>query len=264
MTSRRGGPDRVSGSLDLFDAAAGTIREHLVRRGTAEFPELLDAIEAEQPSMGLRLNLVGEVRDAVRSGREAALEALEMYCQEVASERVAAAAEFASLVHAKGWKTAATYSRSGQVREALAVARRAGLERVLLSEARPADEGCLLAGELRGEGFTVEITADAALPGHLGAAHVVVVGADACFQSGFANKTGTAFLMREARRLKLETVVLTLPQKFLRGSAARAWKNVPMDPPKESRRLRRGVTWTGELFEVVPWNLATTVIGGEI
>jgi translation initiation factor eIF-2B subunit delta len=256
-------PDRVSGSVDLFDEAARTIRDHLLQRGTADFADLLDGLESEHPSMALRLNLATVLRDASRSGREAALEALDEFGREVIRDRVEVAAHFAARVHTLGWKAAATYSRSGQVREAFAVARRAGLERVLLSEARPADEGCLLAEELRGEGYAVEITADAALPGRLHEIQALVVGADAGFEAGFANKTGTAFLLREARRLGLETVVLTLPQKELRGIAARAWRNISMDPPKEARKLHGGVTWAGDLFEIVPWDLATLVIGRE-
>ena len=245
-------PDRISGSVDLFDRAGEVLREHLLRRGTAQILELLDSLEAEHPSMALRLNLIASVREALPSGREEALAALESFGREVAEGRVAVAAQFASLAHAKGWKVAASYSRSGQVREAFSVARRAGLEKVLVSEARPA-----------GEGYLVEITTDAALPGLLPGWEVLVVGADACFQDGFANKAGTAFLMREARRLGLETVILTLPQKALRGTAERAWANLPLDPPKEARKLRRGVTWSGDLFEVVPWDLASIVLGRE-
>jgi hypothetical protein len=256
-------PDRVSGSVDLFDAATGTLREHLLRRRTAQIGDLLDSLEADHPAMALRLNLVATVRESLPSGREEALVALESFGRDVAGGRVVVATQFASLVHARGWKVAATYSRSGQVREALSVARRAGLERVLLSEARPAGEGYLLAAELRAEGYEVEITADAALPGRLPGAQVLAVGADACFRDGFANKTGTAFLMREARDLGVETVVLTLPQKNLRGSAEKAWKNLPMEPPKEARKLRRGITWAGDLFEIVPWELASTVLGRE-
>lgn len=261
MAARSEKPDRVSGSVDLFDAAAWTVREHLVSRGTADFDELLDSLRAEHPSMALRLNFIEALREAAGSGREAALEAVEAFGRGVAEARVAVAARFASLVHRKGWSSAATYSRSGQVREALAVARAAGLGRVVLSEGRPAGEGYLLAGELLAEGFTVEVTADAALPELLAGAQFLVVGADACFEDGFANKAGTAFLLREARRSGLETVVLTVPQKALRGESARAWTNLPMDPPKEAKKLRRGVTWSGDLFEVVPWDLATTILG---
>lgn len=256
-------PDRISGSVDLFDAAAWAVREHLVRRGTADFSDLLDSLETEHPSMAIRLNFIEALRDAARSGREVALGAVEAFGRGVAEARVAVAAEFATRVHVKGWKAVATYSRSGQVREAFAVARAAGLDRVVLSEARPAGEGYLLAGELRAEGFTVEVTADAALPGRLPVANALVVGADACFEEGFANKAGTAALLREARRIGLDTVVLALPQKSLTAAAAGAWRNAPMDPPREARKLGRGIVWTGDLFEVVPWDLATLVLGRE-
>lgn len=263
MAVRGEGPDRVSGSVDLFDAAAGAIRDHLVRRGTAEFGELLDALAAGHPSMALRLNLVAALRDRLPEGRERLMGALEEFVAAVVEARVAVASEFAALVHARGWKAVATYSRSGQVREALAVARKAGLERVLLSEGRPAGEGVLFAAELLGEGLAVELSADASLPGRLPRVQALVVGADACFAEGFANKVGTTPLLREARRVGIETVALTLPQKMLGGADSSPWKNIPMPPPREARKMRRGIAWTGDLFEIVPWDLASVVLGRE-
>ncbi len=245
--------DRVSGSVDLLDEAAGRIKAHLDRRGTAELSELLDEIVREHPSMALRINLAAAVRSAMDAGHEEASLALDRFLLGLMKSRLRAAAGFAALVHENGWTRVATYSRSGQVRECLASSRQAGLSEVLLSEARPAGEGVLLAKELRGEGFRVTLTTDAALPGLLRTAQVLVVGADACFEESFVNKVGTATLLREARFMNLPTMVLAVPEKQLRGEAATAWKNLPLDRPRLLEKLPKGVTWAGELFETVPW-----------
>jgi len=253
--------DRISGSVDLLDEAAGRIKAHLDRRGVAELSILLDEIVREHPSMALRTNLTSAVRRGLPDGREAADKELEGFLLGLVHSRLRTAGAFAALVHEHGWTRVATYSRSGQVRECLASARHAGLREVLLSECRPAGEGVAMAGELRGEGFEVTLTADAALPSLLPAVQALVVGADACFDRGFVNKVGTAALLREARFLNLPTVVLTVPEKQLSGEASTTWRNLPLDRPRLLGKLPKGVTWAGELFEAVPWELVTHPIG---
>ncbi len=254
-------PDRISGSLDLLESAAGRIKTHIDRRGTAELGVLLDGLVAEHPSMALRINLVRAVRDGMSRGRDGAAEALDEFLLGLVRSRLLAAAGFAALVHEGRWTRVATYSRSGQVRECLTAARGAGLSEVLVSEGRPAGEGLILAGELRGEGLAVTLTTDASLFSLLPAVHALVVGADACFDEGFANKVGTAALLREARALDIPTVVLALPEKRLDGSAASGWRNLPLDKPPRLGKLPRGTVWAGELFEVIPWDLVTHSIG---
>jgi translation initiation factor eIF-2B subunit delta len=254
-------PDLVSGSVDLLEHAAGRIKVHLDRRGTAELAELLEAIVREHPSMALRINLAGAVRAAMVQGREAAAEALEGFLTGLMRSRLLAAGSFAALVHENRWTRVATYSRSGQVRECLASARQAGLCEVLLSEGRPAGEGVLMAGELRGEGFVVTLTADAALPSLLPAAQVLVVGTDAAFDTGFVNKVGTAALLREAKAAGVPSVVLTVPEKRLDAATAPGWTNLPLARPPRLGKMPRGATWAGDLFEFVSWELATHRIG---
>ena len=253
--------DRISGSVDLLDEAAGRIKAHLDRRGTAELSALIEEVVREHPSMALRINLATAVRSAMEAGHQEASLALDLFLLGLVKSRLRAAAGFAALVHENGWTSVATYSRSGQVRECLASSRHAGLSEVLLSEARPAGEGVLLAKELRGEGFRVTLTTDAALPGLLNTVQVLIVGADACFEGYFVNKVGTATLLREARSLHLPTVVLAVPEKRLHGEASTAWKNLPLDRPRMLGKLPKGVTWAGELFEAVPWDLVTHPIG---
>jgi translation initiation factor eIF-2B subunit delta len=254
-------PDRITGSVDLLEAAAGRVKMHIDRRGTAELGILLDALVAEHPSMALRINLARALRDGMSRGREGADEALEQFLLGVVRSRLLAAAGFAALVHEGRWTRVATYSRSGQVRECLASARGAGLSEVLISEGRPAGEGVILAGELRGEGLDITLTTDASLYSLLPTVHAVVVGADACFDEGFVNKVGTAVLLRESRAAGVPTVVLALPEKKLTGASALAWRNLPLDKPPRLGKLPRGVAWAGELFELVSWELAMHPVG---
>lgn len=254
-------PDLVSGSVDLLEQAAGRIKSHLDRRGTAGLEELLHAIASEHPSMALGLNLAAAVRGALAGGHEAAGEALDAFLTGLTRSRLVAAGSFTALVHENRWTRVATYSRSGQVRECLASARQAGLSEVLLSEGRPAGEGVLMAGELRGEGFAVTLTADAALPSLLPAVHALVVGADADLGPAFINKVGTAVLLREARAAGVPTVVVTVPEKRLAGDETTRWENRALDRPARLGKLPRGVAWAGELFEPVPWNLVTHALG---
>jgi len=254
-------PDLVSGSVDLLEQAAGRIKVHLDRHGTAELAELLEAVVREHPSMALRINLAGAIRAAMMQGHEAAAEALDGFLTGLMRSRLLAAGALAALVHENRWSRVATYSRSGQVRECLASARQAGLREVLLSEGRPAGEGLLMAGELRGEGLGVTLTTDSALPALLPATEALVVGTDADFGTAFVNKIGTAALLREARAAGVPTVVVTVLEKRLDGDGARLWENRTLDRPARMAKLPRGVSWTGELFEPVPWELVTHAVG---
>ncbi len=118
-----------------------------------------------------------------------------------------------------------------------------------------------MAKELRGEGIEVTVTTDAALPSLLPRAKALVVGADALFEEGFVNKVGTGALLRAARARGLPTVVLSVPQKHLAGSARERWANAALDRPAGLGKLPKGVQWDGSLFEVVPWDLVTHAVG---
>ncbi|MEJ2369100.1 MAG: hypothetical protein P8Z49_12370 [Acidobacteriota bacterium] len=253
--------DHISGSIDLLETAAGEIRKHLDSRGVAGLEPLLDVISAEHPSMALRLNLCHMLKETLPEGRAALLQTLDSFMRSVVDARVHVAATFAGMVEHYRWTVAATYSRSAQVRECLAAAVPAGLKRVVLSEARPSGEGIIMARELRGEGLEVTLTADAALPGFLVNVNVLVVGADAGLRDYFINKTGTAHLMREARLKGAGTVVVTVPQKTLSVGTALTWRNEPLPRPVRLPKTPKGVSWTGELYEKVPWDLVSFPLG---
>jgi translation initiation factor 2B subunit (eIF-2B alpha/beta/delta family) len=254
-------PDRLSGSVDLLEQAALSVEAHLQKRGTAGLPELLERLVAEHPSMALRHSLAAEVAEGCAKGRDEARQALDRFLTGVTMARLDVAARFSALVHQYKWTSAATYSRSGQVRDCLASARPAGLKSVVLSEARPSCEGALMARELLGEGYDVTLTSDMALPSFLAEVDVLVVGADADIGVFFVNKAGTGTLMREARLKSCLSVVLTLPQKRLTPEQLLSWKNLPMERPKPFPKLPKGISWRGFLFERVPWELANFSLG---
>ncbi len=261
MTAPNVEPDRTSGSIGLLDEAAAKAEAHINRHGAAGLRELLEGLVAEHPSMALRHALAAEVLKGAAGGKGEARKALDGFLTSVTMARLDVAARFSALVHQYKWTSAATYSRSGQVRDCLASARAAGLKSVVLSEARPSCEGTLMAKELLGEGYEVTLTTDLALPSFLADVDVLVVGADADIGVFFVNKTGTGALMREARLKSCLSVVLTLPQKRLTPEQLLSWKNLPMDRPKPFPKLPKGISWRGFLFERVPWDLANFSIG---
>jgi len=250
--------DRTSGSTDILDDAIRSIRRRLESAGLRGVSGTLDALEARYPSMALLLNLAAFLREAVPEGPEALIDRLETFGRDLERERAEVAERFRLLAERQRWRSAATYSRSGQVGECLAAASAAGLRRVLLSEARPAMEGILFAEELENAGFEVVLTADAALPSLLPEADALVVGADAVTGEGFVNKVGTGMLLREARRLGIPTVILAVSRKRLGTAQLEAWRNTPLDRPGEAVPF----AWRGETFESLPWDLVVHALCG--
>jgi len=246
------GDDR-SGSSDLLERCAEALEAHLDHHGTEGLKSLLRSFTDAHPTMALLHALSAYSEDALPHGADAVLEALLAFRTGLSRARAAATGAFCAFVGRKGISRAAAYSRSGQVRECLSAARDAGLREVILSEARPAGEGVDAAREFENAGLEVVLTADAALPSLLCGAQAVVVGSDAWTGDSFYNKVGTATLLREARRLGLPSVVLTVPQKELAPGTLNRWSNKPLDCPPECGEF----PWHGDLFEAVPWSLAT-------
>jgi translation initiation factor 2B subunit (eIF-2B alpha/beta/delta family) len=113
-----------------------------------------------------------------------------------------------------------TYSNSATVIAALHYAHRHGrVDRVWLSESRPAHDGRLQARALLDAGIPVEYGIDMALFDWIPAASVVLVGADAVFPHGVVNKLGTHALAQIARVHRVPVFSLCTAQKFLPAAA---------------------------------------------
>lgn len=145
----------------------------------------------------------------------------------------------------------ATYSRSGTVLAALRHAVEADRRfSVLVSEARPGQEGLLLARDVVQAGVPVTLCTDAALVSLVREADKLIVGADAICAAGLVNKIGTGALVREAARADVPAYVLAGTDKLLPPSYRRR-------PPLVTQAsmghdLPAGAWEAGPVFECEP------------
>lgn len=233
----------------------------LTRRAAAELGRIArtapDPIEATvaagvelvrgQPAMAPLFNLVNDGLAGLR------LEGADVFgrlAREHDARQRALAEEGAGLLEQD--QTIATFSRSGSVLAAVRLAVRSGRRlRVLVSEARPTDEGLASARELAAAGARVTTCIDTALPHLVARASLVVVGADALCAGGLVNKIGTGLLARAAMEANVPFVVLAGADKFLPARYA----DVPDlgATVASGQQLAAHVRDGQPLFEVSPW-----------
>lgn len=246
---------------DPLERAAEALAAQLATRGTIGMGDLLDRLCAADPACGPLLNLALELRERSGDGEAAVRAALDGALRRAADQRVANAAAFADLVHQFHWTGVAVAGRSVQLLECLAGGRPAGLATAVVSEGGPGGEGLRLAGELRGEGFAVLVTADTALASFLSDLDAVVVWAEAALGAWFVAPAGTASLLREARLKSCNRVVLVPPLARLTLESLGNWRDPGLPKPKGLGRLPKGVPWVGNRYERVPWELANFILG---
>lgn len=226
---------------------------------------------AAQREMASIVNLAGRVLAAaervVLSGLspEAAGDAVRVECEraiECAAETRARLAKHGAALIADA-AVVATVSSSETVAAVLAIAAAAGrVPRVIVPESRPAGEGVSLAVALREHGIASTIVADAALPGLVDRADLVLVGADSVSESDFVNKIGTYPLSLAAREAGVPVHVAAPLDRFiseaLRGRTDRLRDGreiLPSPPP--------GATVENRYFEAVPLSLVTSIVTEE-
>ncbi len=245
--------DRSSGASEITARARRLLLDKA--QGSDE-PQtaILDAgvalIEAH-PAMAPLLNLVDRLLEVLDDAGPAALERL----GEEARARQQAVVEAGSEL-LQDHATVGTYSRSGTVLEALLAADPA--PEVLLSEARPGQEGLTVARDLAEAGVQVTLTVDAALPSLLARADLLLVGADSLCYPGVVNKIGTGALALAAGAAGCPVAVLAASDKVL----PRSFRATP-SPVTEGRldvAVPAGVTTEVPLFEVVAWDRIGTVV----
>lgn len=153
------------------------------------------------------------------------------------------------------------HSYSSTVLRALLAAHEAGKGiRVLCSEGRPALEGVRLAEALAAAAAPVQLCVDAALPGLVAEADLVLVGADAVVETGAINKIGTYPLALAAQATARPFYIAASLNKLLPPSLVPLLR-IPDRPP--------GEIWEGTLktlqvhnryFEITPIGMITGVI----
>jgi translation initiation factor eIF-2B subunit delta len=226
---------------------------------------------AAQREMASIVNLAGRVLAAaervVLSGLspDAARQAVHVECVraiECAAEARARLAKHGAVLIADG-AVVATVSSSETVTAVLAAAAAAGrVPRVIVSESRPAGEGASLAVALREHGIASTIVADAALPGLVGRAALVLVGADSVSETDFVNKIGTYPVALAAREADVPLHVAASLDRFIPG-ALRGRTDRLCDGAEILASPPPGVAVENRYFEAVPLSLAAGIVTEE-
>ncbi|MFQ5777975.1 MAG: translation initiation factor eIF-2B [Terriglobia bacterium] len=258
--------DHRSGAGEIADCAAALVEDFCrqQRAGDARLPpallELANTTLNVQPSMAPLLNLANTIQLAAEQVSDP-LRALRSALEKFRRHRQQAPAKVAQLFATRLPRrtTVLTYSRSSTVLAALSAARRR-LERVILAEGRPLYEGRALAERLAGQGIAVTLVIDAALREHVGAADLLVVGADTVFERAYSNKVGTRLLQEQARTSGKPFYVLTDTGKFLPPALAPFYRIEEKPRQEVWRTPPERVTVLNRYFELVPLQRHVTLL----
>jgi translation initiation factor 2B subunit (eIF-2B alpha/beta/delta family) len=231
----------------------------------AALAALVQALLAAQPSMAPLLNLANQVLLACPdtltppTARRQLQRLLSTFRQQTRQSLTSLCQQ--TLVMLPPQATVLTYSNSATVIAALRYAHERGrLQRVILSESRPAYDGRPQTLALLTHGLTVEYSVDMGLFKRLPEAQVILVGADAIFPHGVVNKMGTQALALLAQQAGIPIFSLCSSNKFLPAAAASLLQFVdrpsqevwPDAPPDVSIRNR--------YFETIPLPLCSGII----
>ncbi len=244
----------------LKDSDPGTFWE--------EFVSACSQLVAAKREMAPILNLVGAALSAaervVLSGRgaEVAAQAVRLECSRVADF----GEEHLSELGSRGVEllddgaVVATLSDGESVRAVIQAAVAVGTRvEALVSESRPGLEGVTLARHLAGLGVTTRLVTDAALPGMISEASILLVGADSVSENGLVNKTGTYAAALAARDADVPTYAAALRSKFIPG-ALRGDPGRPRDGAEVLAEPPAGLTVVNRYFETVPLALIRAVV----
>jgi translation initiation factor eIF-2B subunit delta len=108
----------------------------------------------------------------------------------------------------------------------------------------------------------VTLATDAALPGLVARAALVLVGADSVSETEFVNKTGTFALALAAREAAAPLYVTAPLDRFIAG-ALRGDPGRPRDPHEILAAAVPGVSVENRYFESVPLSLAAGIVTEE-
>ncbi len=259
--------DLVSGAHDLARRAVQAMGEALDSAGTDDRQALVDLMRVSaaslarvRPAMSAIGNAAAEVHQkmvatiaAAGAPRSAAREVVASYLRDLDRAFAETVRQAAAIVPEDG--AVLTTSLSRTVLDALAAA---GPELVVVAESRPAFEGRTTARLLAEAGIDVLLLSDAAAPGKVREARMVLIGADAVLADGaVVNKVGSYGIALAAREASVpvyaacETLKIsplhTMPPEVRDG--AELW-----DAPPE------GVAVHNPYFEVVSAELLAGIV----
>ena len=267
--------DRTSGATTLGESAIDIVEEFISTQhlqAPQEFSAALEKLVREileaQPSMAVMLNLAQCVLetcadDAPFSGmKQRVQQALSEFRRALRLGMEALCRQAIEILppHA----TVLTYSNSTTVTAVLHHARAEGhLDRVFLSEARPAYDGRPLARSLAEVGVEIDYSTDMGLFAKLREADLVVFGADAVFPMYFLNKIGTYALAELAQVRNVPCFALCAASKFLPTPAIKLLRISKHSGEEVWSTAAPGVRVHNDYFEEIPLSLLDGVISDQ-
>lgn len=261
-----GATELAARAADIVTLAAQVSRAPGASQFLADLAEVGRFLAAAQPAMAPLVRLANTAlwaadRAPVGEKRAAVEQAAQAFAAGLTTSAALAVAGAAAALPAHA--VVVTHSASSVVEATLRHAHAQGrLSRVVASEARPLAEGAALARRLAAAGIPVTLVTDALAPSLVGAADVVLVGADTVAPSHVVNKAGTYPLALAARECETPLMVVAGSEKLLpaalfdAGAAvgeARDSAEVLAHPPP-------GVSVLNRQFDLTPLDLVTWVV----
>lgn len=265
--------DKTSGARELAEKAAEAVLAFLEEHKGLPPKALLERLKrlslrllCAQPAMAPLINFADRLWLQAERGEARLHEAL----AEEAGGFSAGMAEAAERIARKtvdlmrGAGVVLTYSYSSTVLKAFALAKEERMAfQVLCSEGRPAGEGLKVASALAALGIPVQLTLDAALPGLVKAADLVLVGTDAVLFPGFVNKVGTYPLALAAKEAGVPFYALCDSGKFLPRSLEPLFRILEKSPDEIWKAPPSGVQVINRYFEIIPLSLLSGLVSEE-
>lgn len=213
--------DRISGSSLIVEKCARLLLEWAINFEekdstffTKDLYEIGRCLVAAHPDMASIFTLVDEAIYVSKEGPKALRKFLRFFLK-TRKEIYQQIADHGFSLIKKG-DTIFTYSFSGLVYEVFKNAHKQGKKfQVIVSEARPRQEGTILAQKLARLGIETTLIVDAAAFSYLPFCQKVFVGADRVAKKFFVNKIGTYALLLGAHQMKRKTYVFSESSKFL-------------------------------------------------
>jgi translation initiation factor eIF-2B subunit delta len=252
-------------AIDILETFTAQSATHEADNFHAALSALVQTLLAAQPSMAPLINLVNQALLACPETLTPPM-ARQQLQHMLTARRAQTHASITrlcqqALVALPPGATVLTYSNSATVIAALQHAYARGrVQRVVLSESRPAYDGRPQALALLAHGMAIEYSIDMALFDRLPEAHVVLVWADAVLPHGLVNKLGTRPLALMARRCGIPMFSLCTSDKFLPATAVPLLHIVDHPGQEVWPEAPPGVSIRNRYFDVTPLPLFSGII----
>jgi translation initiation factor 2B subunit (eIF-2B alpha/beta/delta family) len=152
------------------------------------------------------------------------------------------------------------YSNSSTVFQIVSACRELGWpRRVITSEARPVNEGLLMAHKLKAAGIPVTVYTDAALMSRIAEAGSVWVGGDAVSHQGLVNKVGSRALAMLSKVVGIPFISLMSTNKLLSPDMLLFFRMLPQNPREIAADDADVLDVVNEYYEIIPLDLVTFI-----